>query len=370
MNDPTDSHTVYSLSEPGGTEYRHAQRREIPHRRFPRGWLVPMLMLLVMAATVVVTMAVMSYRDRSVKPEVSLPDPAQETPAEPTPPASASVEITRLMENARIIRDLKIQVDLLQGRGLYAEAAEKVRRQRAVMPDSTELKVLLGRLYFRTGRLDDAIRLLLDALKDDPGVLGARLDLANALLSRGDHAGALAAARWLLEATPSVMEAHLIAARAALAEGWYDRALEHLREAVDLRPMDMEARNMLALTYLRQGAHARAISHLQDIIKAGAADHVTYYNLAVCYAQKHQPEDTARVLIEASEDLGADQVAPWMEADDFAPVQPTELFKNARMQILNSVAQSTRVQMISPKTDTGLGIMPMMENRYRQIELK
>ena len=127
---------------------------------------------------------------------------------------------------------------------------------------------------------------------------------------------------------------------------------------------------MLALTYLRQGVHARAISHLQDIIKAGAADRVAYYNLAVCYAQKRQPEDVARVLIQASEDLGAEQVAPWMETEDFAPVQLTEIFKNTRVQIMNSIAQSSRAHMRSPKTDTGLGILPTMDTRLRQIEFK
>lgn len=368
--DPADSHTVYSLPEPRDTEYRAFQKRGSPHPGHLMWWLIPVLLLTVVASTVIVTLAVLSYRDRVSEPEAAEPESDREVPAEPERPAGASAEVARLMEEALAIRDLKVQVDLLQARGMFAEAAEKVRRQRAVLPQSIELKVLLGRLYFRTGRLNDASRLLLDALSADPGNLGARLDLADTLLSRGDHAGALAAARWLLEAAPAVYEAHIIAARAAISEGWYDRALEHVRNAVDLRPNDMEARNMLALTYLRQGVHARAISHLQDIIKAGAADRVAYYNLAVCYAQKRQPEDVARVLIQASEDLGAEQVAPWMETEDFAPVQLTEIFKHTRVQIMNSIAQSSRAHMRSPKTDTGLGILPTMDTRLRQIEFK
>lgn len=340
-------------------------------------WLMPVLFILLVIASALIALAVMSSRGRTIRGLTSTPPPAPAVTLEETRIAAAVAQkdyspqaIQQLVESAHSVRDLKHVVDQMQARSLYAEAAETVRRKLAETPESVELKALLGQLYVRTGRYNDASRLLVEALTADPVNQGARLDLAIACWARGDNASALTVAKWLLESAPTMEEAHKIAARACLNAGWNDQAIEYLRQATDLKPFDMEARNMLALAYLRQGAHARAISHLQDIIKQGGADQVTYFNLAACYAQKRQPDDVVRVILEASRDLGPGIVAAWMDTEDFAPVRSAEVFKNVRSQMMNSMALAARESLRSPKTDAGLGLLPSADIRLRPIELK
>ena len=57
--DPADSHTVYSLPEPRDTEYRAFQKRGSPHPGHLMWWLIPVLLLTVVASTVIVTLAVL-----------------------------------------------------------------------------------------------------------------------------------------------------------------------------------------------------------------------------------------------------------------------------------------------------------------------
>ena len=375
---PNDQETqsLYSgTGHPRSPDWGRRSRRGERRKRERLRWLMPVLFILLVIASALVALAVLSARGRTIRALSNTPPPAA-TPEEMRLAAAAAQTayspqaIQQLVESAHSIRDLKLVVDQMQARSLYAEAAETVRRKLAEAPDSIELKSLLGQLYVRTGRYNDASRLLVEALTADPVNMGARLDLAIACWARGDNASALTIAKWLLEAAPTMEEAHKVAARACLNAGWHDQAIEHLRQATDLKPFDIEARNMLALAYLRQGAHARAISHLQDIIKQGGADQVTYFNLAACYAQKRQPEDVVRVLLEASRDLGPAIVASWMDTEDFAPVRSTEVFKNVRSQMMNSVALASRETLRSPKTDAGLGLLPSADIRLRPIELK
>ena len=52
------------------------------------------------------------------------------------------------------------------------------------------------------------------------------------------------------------------------------------------------------------------------------------------------------------------------------PVRAAPIFEGARLQILNSIAQTTRSTLRSPKTDLGLGIMPTTDLQRQRIELK
>ena len=375
--DAQEPPSLYSgTGHPRSPEWRHRPKKGERRKRERMRWLMPALFLLLVIASALVALAVMSARGRPLRIPSVRPAAVSAPAAAPLAPAVASREdyspetIKQLVESARSIRDLKLVVDQMQARSLYAEAAETVRRKLAEAPDSVEMKAILGQLYVRTGRYGDATRLLMEALTADPFNQGARLDLAVALWARGDNASALTVARWLIEAAPTMVDAHKTAARACLGAGWNDQAIEFLRQATDLKPYDMEARNMLALAYLRQGSHARAISHLQDIVKQGGADQVTYFNLAACYAQKRQPDDVVRVMLEASRDLGPATVAAWMDTEDFAPVSSAEVYKNVRGQMMNSVALAAREALRSPKTDAGLGILPSTDIRLRPIEFK
>jgi tetratricopeptide (TPR) repeat protein len=383
MNAPepkSDPHSIYAQPEAPGRARRAWRKppsgRGVRKKRERLPWLMPMLVMLTAAAATLVTLAVLQTRPNDPRAAAAPAAPVV-APVAGAPPAVRAVEaedvpaeVHRLISHATTIRDLKQQANMMQGRGLYSEAAELVRRQLSLTPHATELKALLGRLYLNGGRLHDARRMLIETLSADPSNLEARADLARALWAMGDYSGSLAIARWLIEAAPTYEEAHKLAAHACMSAGWNDQAVPFLRLALDLRPMDVEARNMLALAYLRQGAYARAIAHLQDLLKSGAADEATYFNLTAAFAQQRQTEDVVNMLFSSANVLGAERVAAWFSTEDFAPVRAAPMVESARMQLLNSLAQSTRTTLRSPKTDLGLGLMPMTELRTRRIELK
>lgn len=344
-------------------------------KRSRNRWVPPLLFLLAVSATILTLMAFEKISGGKKKsPDRPHAADGIEMLPPPTPPTAASdepagqtSEIRHLIDQSGAIRDLRHQVDSMQGRGLFAEAAEKVRRQLGASPNSSELKALLGQLYLRVGRLKDARMLLVDALSSDPSNLGARMDLAYTLLNAGDFEGALIVARWVLESAPNLTDAQKVAARACMGAGWNDIAVQHLRIAYDLQSDDLESRNMLALAYLRQGAYARATAHLLDIVKGGGADETTFYNLAVCYAHQRQVEDVTRIFFEAANEIGPAKVAGWLETEDFAPVRATAMFDQARDKLLGSLSQEAKSSLHSPKRDVGLGLMPTVDLRIVNI---
>jgi Flp pilus assembly protein TadD len=338
--------------------------------RFP--WLPFVVAILAAVATMTVALAVLKARGRhgSGAAPARAAKPAPVADATPAAGGATLSDINRLLLETTHIRDLKTQVDQMQERGLHAEAAERVRRQMAVTPDSSELKALLGQLYLQSGRLEEARRMLIKALEADPGNMSARLDLARTLLELNENAGSLQVSRWILETSPNIAEVQKLAARACLKAGWNDASVQHLRATIAGHAFDLEARNMLGLAYLRQGGYARAIAHLQQIVKDGSADDVTYFNLAACFAQQRQPEDTVRVLVEAANAFGAEKVVGWMEADDFMPVRTSPVFYAARQQMTASLARDVMLSMKSPKRETGLGLMPVTNIRLRPMEFR
>jgi Flp pilus assembly protein TadD len=369
----SEAHSIYAQARARHrTQWRKPPAAKgVRKKRERLPWLMPMLVMLAAAAATLVTLAVLQTRNPGSRAEPAAPAAPGETgPAPELEVDAVSAEVHRLIAQAGAVRDLKQQVDVMQGRALFQEAAEHVRRQLTLTPNSTELKALLGQLYLRAGRLNDARRMLIEALSADPSNLDAREDLSRTLWAMGDYSGALAVARWLIESAPTYEEAHKLAAHACLSAGWNEQAVPHLRTAMDLRPADVETRNMLALAYLRQGAHARAIAHLLELIKSGAADETAYFNLTAAYAHQRQAEDVVRMLFDAANVLGAERVAAWFGTDDFAPVRAAPIFEGARLQILNSLAQTTRSTLRSPKTDLGLGIMPKTDLQRQRIELK
>ncbi len=136
---------------------------------------------------------------------------------------------------------------LLATTGREDEAIPYVREAIRLKPDHAGAHDNLGRLLARKGRIDEAIAHLREAVRLDPVAPGPRFALARTL----EHAGNVeeAIARYLegLSLAPRDAEAHYDVGTLLARSGRLEEALPHLETAVRLRPDFEKARRNLAL---------------------------------------------------------------------------------------------------------------------------
>lgn len=94
----------------------------------------------------------------------------------------------------------------------------------------------------------------------------AQLNLANALMHRGDRAGALVHHREAVRIAPASMEAQAGLGSALTAVGRPAEAVPHLEEAVRLRPEDPRPHVSLAAALADLGQRDRAIAELRSAL--------------------------------------------------------------------------------------------------------
>lgn len=187
--------------------------------------------------------------------------------------ARASAEIGDL---ARAAAELKEVASELEERGKRDEALEVLREAAGVDPSDRQVRASLIRAYLAQGDVararehagsaaelkdiaehlfaqgvdDQALEVLADAGRLDPGDQDTRNRLAGAYIARGDFARAR-------EVATTAAQFRAIAATLA-ARGEQERALEALVEAARLDPSDVVTRLQLARAYLAQGDMERA----------------------------------------------------------------------------------------------------------------
>ena len=135
--------------------------------------------------------------------------------------------------------------------GVYADAETLWRDNVARNPDAYMAQNNLGTLLARTGRLEEAIAHLEQALRRGPDVFETHYNLG----------GALAAA------------------------GRTQEAIQHFEQALRLRPDDAEAHNNLANTFLQAGRAADAVAHYEQALRLKPDLAQTHYNLGVALEQ-------------------------------------------------------------------------------------
>jgi tetratricopeptide (TPR) repeat protein len=113
----------------------------------------------------------------------------------------------------------------------------------------------LADLYRKAGRTAEAITLCREGLGRWPHYTTARLILAKALLTDGQHEPALTEVDAILRTSPKDVQCHRLAAEAHRRAGRLDAAVAHLEQAVGLDPGDRESSALLSL--LRADATGR-----------------------------------------------------------------------------------------------------------------
>jgi tetratricopeptide (TPR) repeat protein len=218
----------------------------------------------------------------------------------------------------------------------YDGAIDAFSRRIALVPNHAFAHHELAEMYFRVGRLNEALAEHTVALMLDPRRADSYVGVAQVHLREGRFADAAAAATRATELSADHKEARYVLATALLrlgradegaralqeyqrlqaeataqqskrfeiaalrrdavvsaAYGDHDRAVALLRKALDAGPADPASEIELGAALLRAGKAAEAIPHLRaGVVPGGSPD--VHRQLAAAYDATGQPDDSRR----------------------------------------------------------------------------
>lgn len=192
------------------------------------------------------------------------------------------------------------------------------RHSLSVTRDNWFMHQSLATLLAHTGRIDEGIEQLHEALRIDPRNAGIWDDLGYLLQLKGDRSEATGALERAVQLDPRCTSARRVLAAIFRQSGEASRAIEHLRECVRISPRDQQA--LVALALIR-ATHPDALKRnaIEAITSARTACELSAYQnpdaldaLAAAYAEDQQFElalDFARRGMRAAESTGRGKLA-------------------------------------------------------------
>jgi tetratricopeptide (TPR) repeat protein len=168
----------------------------------------------------------------------------------------------------------------------FDKAVETAEKSVSIKSDDTDAKILLGNVYFETGKYDDAIsayREVLDKTPDNPRVL---YNLGSALMMKGDEFAAMEYFKKAGAADRIGEVAHRAYSRLGVIyteRKDFAEAEKYLKEAVSIRPNDALNRYNLGIAYMRQKKTAEAVEELAKAEALGEHNAAVLENIGEAY---------------------------------------------------------------------------------------
>ncbi len=154
----------------------------------------------------------------------------------------------------------------------------------------------LGKVLFKTNRVDEAIACHEESARLEPESAVAWNNLAIALLFKGQIDEAIATCRRATALDPKSHDAYGNLGVALKENGQFDEAIAALREAIRLKPDYADAHSSMATVLLEQGRLDEAISACREAIRLIPEARDPYINLL--FALYHHPDSDSRRLLE------------------------------------------------------------------------
>jgi tetratricopeptide (TPR) repeat protein len=165
----------------------------------------------------------------------------------------------------------------------------------------------LGDALTALGRLDDARREYLEAIRLDRGYAKAHANLANVLQAQGLADEALREYLQAIRLEPGLAEAHKNLGNAYFTLGRIDDAIREQAEAVRLAPWMAEAHHDLGVAWAAKGRPEVALAHYREAIHLDPSMRAAHLNLgAACAASGRLDE----ALLELREAVRLDPLDP------------------------------------------------------------
>ncbi len=187
---------------------------------------------------------------------------------------------------------------VLNWAGKSEEAYALFKQSRALLGDLPEVLMALANAASRTGRLDEALLILKDAIAVSPESADLVLAAVEAHERLHGDQGELSFLHELVELAPRNHMAHNYYGVALAEQGSLELATEHFEEALAFLPAFPAASYHLGMALNEQGRFAEAVPHLEVAVKANPEDALAHNNLGVALAQT---QDWNRALSEFEE---------------------------------------------------------------------
>jgi tetratricopeptide (TPR) repeat protein len=120
--------------------------------------------------------------------------------------------------------------------GRFAEAAVELQEAVRLLPQFADARIVLGNIFISQHRWSEAVEMLATAAQLRPDLLPVKSNLALALFSAGSSSQSEALYDEILQSNPDNYEARCSLAHILDREGRYEDAERHARMAVDLAP--------------------------------------------------------------------------------------------------------------------------------------
>ena len=141
------------------------------------------------------------------------------------------------------------------------------RSIRRFEPETAQQHTNLGNVLRDTGRIDEAIQQLRQALIIDSSYAPAYLQLGNALLEQGKPGEATGSLRQALEFNPADAKTHLSLGTALGMQGLFNEAIGHFRRALEIDPTDCKSHVNLGITLLGLEKPGEAVGHFRQALE-------------------------------------------------------------------------------------------------------
>jgi tetratricopeptide (TPR) repeat protein len=135
------------------------------------------------------------------------------------------------------------------------------------VPESFKAHNGLGIVYDKQGRLDEAIKEYLTAIRFKPVYADAHNSLGNVYAKQGRIDEAIKEYKLALSIDPNYPEAHYNLGTAYGTSGLIDKAIEHFQIVLKLKPDFPEAHYNLGIAYHMKGLNDRAIEEYQIALR-------------------------------------------------------------------------------------------------------
>jgi Tfp pilus assembly protein PilF len=180
--------------------------------------------------------------------------------------------------------------------GRHDEAEKLLRSSIRHAPGRANFHANLGNLLANMGRYEDAASVYRDALGIDGSFRPARLGLARALNSAGDHVGAEHEAGRLVEADRRDAEAFVALGVALAGQGRNDEAEAAYRTALDVTPGYGAALHNLGALLGREGRVEESLQYLDAAAETGVRGVEIDFNRASGLLKLYQFEEGEALL--------------------------------------------------------------------------
>jgi len=174
--------------------------------------------------------------------------------------------------------------------------AVEVLNRLAQQPLPADMMMGVGDLYSQTGDYDDALKVYLKVIQQDPALPRAHYYAGDMLIKLGKPDEAIAQLEQEMKITPNDPNVQYHLAYALLQTSRKDEALALLQTVTTAQPDHAQAQYQLGKTLLDEGKYQEAIGHLELAAKYDPNHDYVHYQLQAAYRKAGRTADADREL--------------------------------------------------------------------------